>query len=189
MRDPTNDEIDGLIEANPLGLVMTMRLGEARSTRLPLLLSRDEDPLGVIEGHFDAADDQVAILRSDPRALIAFNGPGGYLPSSSLRSRDRAPAWFHASVEFLVEIEFLDRRSDALASLVRLVGTFEERVGNRLGAPELERICEPLLEGVRPFKAWVLRVRPDFRLGEDMQPGEIETRSTPLAAMAGASSR
>ena len=141
---------------------------------LPTLLRvRAEDPSGVIEGHFDASDPQVAILRSDPRALVVFNGPGGYVSPSSLSGRDSAPAWFHASLEFLVEIEFLDHRADALGSLVRLVGQFESRRENGLAPAELERVCEPLLASVRPFRAWVLRVRADLRLGEDLPPAAV----------------
>jgi transcriptional regulator len=176
---PTPEDIDALIASNPLGLVVTMRHGEALSTPLPFVLDRTEDPSGVLHGHFNAADPQIAMLRTDPRALIAFRGPGSYISPSWMRDRAQAPTWFYTFVEFVVEIEFLDGTSEGEGNLERLVDRFEAGRENRWTLSELGSHYEQLFKGVRPFKAWILRTRASFELGQNNEPqvlGELVRR-------------
>jgi transcriptional regulator len=165
--DPTADEIDALIANHPLGIVVSVRQSDALSTPLPLVLDRSQDPEGVLHGHFSAGNPQVAQLRSDPLALILFQGPGAYVSPSWLEDRTQAPSWFYTFVEFLVEIEFLDCAAERKDSLTRLVDRFEEGRPAAWNLGELQHRYEPLASGIRPFRAWVLRTRGRFKLGQD----------------------
>ena len=172
-RRTTDREVDALIARNPLGMVATMRHGEALSTNLPFLFERDEDPAGVLHGHFVAANPQVAMLRCDPKALISFQEPGAYVSRCWLRGRAFSPAWLYASVELLAEIQFLECPGELHSYLDRFADRFEAGRAKDRPLAAVGGNYRELLKTIRPFKAWILRTRTHFELGQNEDPAVL----------------
>lgn len=167
--------IADLIEAHPLAWV-TSRAGETSiATPLPLVGDYDsEGGLTSLIGHFSLANRQVAALRADPRALILFSGPQGYVSPKHVTTRTWAPTWNYSVARFDCRIIFDPDANDA--ALRRLTGKMEAMCGDgwtvdEVGSPRYE-VMKTLIIA---FRAEILACDATFKLGQDERDGDFET--------------
>lgn len=164
----SDDEVVRLILENPLAWIVSCAAGDFSATLLPLRPITDAH--GRIErlvGHFARSNGHVEVLQRDPRALILFLGPHGYISPSWIHDRTWAPTWNYASVQFPVNIEFFDD-ADRLDGLLRdLAGTMEQGRPRAWSPDEMGERYRSLARHVIGFDAPVLSRRAKFKLGQD----------------------
>jgi hypothetical protein len=151
LSEPMRRDVDRLIADHPVGTVVSIGHGDALSTPLLFLFDRADDPAGVLYGQFSAGNPQVSLLRTEPRALVLFQGPG------SANGGELGQTHGYRFAEFLVEVEFLDGTA-ARSEVERRFARFGEEwpflaTGHQWRVPP---------GGLRPFRAWVLRTRTRF---------------------------
>ncbi|KTE05348.1 FMN-binding negative transcriptional regulator [Sphingopyxis sp. H115] len=133
---------------------------------LPLLAETDDSgAIVALLGHCARRNPLVADFTADPRGLVLFNGPAGYVPTSLLSKPDWAPTWNYAVLRFTVEIEFVeDETRDAIE---RLVDKMEDGAWStaRLGAR-----YDKMLDQIIAFRAHVRSAEHSFKLGQDESP-------------------
>ena len=161
-------DIHRLIAEHPLAWVVSGLGGDARATPLPIRPKFAADgKLDQLLGHFARSNPQLEGLRRDPRALILFLGPHGYISPSWMADRTQAPTWNYASVQFMTELELVEDPQGIEGLLRDLIEAMEagrprpwrlEDMGERYGA---------LSRGVVGFRARILEVRAKFKLGQD----------------------
>jgi transcriptional regulator len=159
-------EIDRMIAAHPLALVISTVDGDTQASPLPLILQRDAEGQGTLIGHFSRNNPQVEMIRRQPRALIAFSGAQGYISSSWLRDRRYAPTWNYQAVHFKVDIE-IDTAPDAAANALQaLIDHVDAPYAHpwhiRETGPRFARLSEMIV----PFKARILDTQVQFKLGQ-----------------------
>ena len=161
---PRSDaDVLDLIRAFPLATLVTR---DFRATPLPLLAETDaEGRLTELVGHFSAANRQLASLAADPRALILFNGPSGYVSPEYVPRRDWAPTWNYAIARIEAEV-VLDAAANA-AAIEQLTGTVEAGRSQPWSPAEMGERYARLLPRVVAFRARVLGVEATFKLGQD----------------------
>lgn len=165
-RDPR--DVAALIEAQPLAWIVS-RAGEGlRGTTLPLLARGDAaGEITELVGHFGRNNPQVAELQRDPRALITFLGPHGYISPSWISDRTWAPTWNFAQVQFEVVLEFFGAPEDIAAHLRELVDRMEHGREKAWSVDEMGERFSRLARGIIGFRARVVRQEARFKLGQD----------------------
>lgn len=154
------DDPARLIADYPLGWLVS---GNFNASPLPLLAETGADGAMVsLFGHCARKNPLVGDFRADPRGLVLFNGPHGYVSPALVSKPDWAPTWNYAVLRYRVEVELVEGATrDAIE---RLVGAMEgrnwstDRVGPRY---------ETMLEHIIAFRAHVLSAEPVFKLGQD----------------------
>ena len=164
---PKDDaEIDRLVAAYPLALVISAARGQVQASPLPLVLQRRASGEATLIGHFSRFNRQLELVREEPRALIAFSGAQGYISSSWLRERKYAPTWNYEAVHFEVEITLEDEPGAAQRALEILLQQVDAPYPNPWRLEEMGARFEKLAAAIVPFRARVLGTQAQFKLGQ-----------------------
>lgn len=158
-----------LIRDYPLAWVISAAEGDFAATPLPLLAECDADGrLVSLLGHIPRANPQFAMLDANPRALILFMGPNGYISPSLVSNPSWGPTWNYAAARFTVDLRFVpeetDHALDALAEAVER-GYPKPWKPAQMGARYAE-----LRQRIIAFRATIIRSRARFKLGQDEAP-------------------
>ncbi|OHD06799.1 FMN-binding negative transcriptional regulator [Sphingopyxis sp. RIFCSPHIGHO2_12_FULL_65_19] len=153
-------DIGQLIADYPLAWLVS---GAFHASPLPLLAERDASGAVVaLLGHCALRNPLVGDFRADPRGLVLFNGPAGYIPTSLLSKPDWAPTWNFAVLRFTVEIEFVeDETRDAIEQLVA------KMEGSAWSTARLGTRYDGMLEQIIAFRAHIRSAEHSFKLGQD----------------------
>lgn len=93
----------GLIEAYPLGLLISAGDGGILANPIPFVLYRDEGPRGTLRCHLAKANAQWQALESSPSVLVVFQGSQGYVSPSWYATKAETekvvPTWNYAIVQ------------------------------------------------------------------------------------------
>lgn len=153
-------DVGQLIAEYPLAWVISAGF---HSSPLPLIAETDDQGAVVaLFGHCALRNALVADFRADPRGLILFNGPSGYVPTRLLSKPDWAPTWNYAVLRFTVEVEFVGSETrDAIEQLV------ERMEGGDWSTASLGPRYEKMLDQIIAFRAHVRSAEHSFKLGQD----------------------
>ncbi|RTR01169.1 FMN-binding negative transcriptional regulator [Halomonas nitroreducens] len=113
-------QAQALIDAHGFATLTDDRL---RVSHLPLLLKRDEGPLGTLYGHFARANPHWRAL-DGRRVLAVFQGPHAYVSPRWYAARPAVPTWNYAIVHARGIVERLDDAA-TLVSMDALVARYE----------------------------------------------------------------
>ncbi len=161
-------DVARLIERHPLAWIVSRDGDDSRATLLPL--QAVADAAGRIErlvGHFARSNAHVDSLRGEPRAIILFLGPHGYISPSWIHDRTWAPTWNYASVQFVADVEFRDDAAILDRHLRDLVAAMERGRPGAWNPDEMGERYRKLSAHVVAFVAHVRAERPRFKLGQD----------------------
>lgn len=165
-RPAADSEIDRMVAAYPLALVISAVDGDLQASPLPLVLQRDSAGQGVLIGHFSRFNPQVDLVRRERRALAAFSGAQGYISSSWLRERKYAPTWNYQAVHFKVDIELDERPGAAREALETLIRHADAPFPNPWKVEEMGPRFEQISTAIVPFRATIVDTQVQFKLGQ-----------------------
>ncbi|MCV2360524.1 FMN-binding negative transcriptional regulator [Paucibacter sp. TC2R-5] len=164
-------EIDRMVAAYPLALVISAVDGEIQASPLPLVLQRDTQGEGTLIGHLSRANPQVELMRRNGRALITFSGAQGYISSSWLRERRYAPTWNYQAVHFTVDITLEEHAGAIELALQTLVSQADAPYPEPWSGAEMGPRLAELAKFIVPFRARIVATQAQFKLGQgDPQP-------------------
>lgn len=166
-------DIDRLIATHPFALMISSATGTPIATPLPLLLERDTDGEITLLGHIARISPHTELLRRQPRALVVFLGPHGYISPSWLADRTQAPTWNYETVHFEVDVEFDDRAEATQTALTRLVDHMEHGRPNAWSVADMGPRYEMLAQAVVAFRARVISTQAKFKLGQNERPDDL----------------
>ena len=170
---PSEQDVTRLVREFPFAWLVTSTGVEFAATPLPLIPQVDEhDCIVELRGHFARSNPHVQVLRQNPRTLILFMGPHGYVSSSWLADRTRTPTWNYATVQYVVDIEFMDSPQETDALLQEQVATMETGRPNAWKVSEMGARYGRLVGGIIGFHAHIRDRRPKFKLGQDERDAE-----------------
>lgn len=151
-----------LIDEHPLAWVVS---GDFQATPLPLLADCRDGAVVSLVGHFARRNPQVEALRREPRALVLFQGPQGYVSPRLVSKPAWGPTWNYAVVRFEVRIEFLEEELDEL--LDRLARRVERDHARPWTPAEMGARYAELRRYIIGFRAHVQTAHATFKLGQD----------------------
>lgn len=162
-----NADVRLLIDRFPLAWVSASGADEA--SLLPLVGVYDEQgALVELIGHFAVRNPLARIFASDPKALILFNGPGGYISPAMAGLRDWGPTWNYAQLRISADIT-LEPEATA-AALDVLIDKMEADAELPWSASELGPRFDQMLPRIMGFRASVRQLKGTFKLGQDESP-------------------
>ncbi len=166
---PKSDEqVLRLVLSHPLAWVVSTGDDGFRATPLPLRPRvGGAGRIEALEGHIARSNPHCAALRKDPRAILLFSGPQGYISPSWVSDRTWAPTWNYAVVQFLVTIAFDETPARLDAHLHDLVQAMERGRAKAWQPAEMGARYEKLKRMIVPFEATVVEQRAKFKLGQD----------------------
>lgn len=159
--DPRNPaDCARLIADYPLAWLVSR---EFHSSPLPMLAEVGDDGAVVsLFGHCGRRNPLVADFRADPRGLVLFTGPQGYVSPELVSQPDWAPTWNYAVLRFIVEIEFVAAETPTAIEQLALAMEGERWSTDRVG-PRYARMLDQIIA----FRAHVVSVEHCFKLGQD----------------------
>jgi transcriptional regulator len=183
---PSEADVTRLLVEHPFAWVVSHAAGEFAATPLPLRPVVDgHGAITEVLGHFARRNPHVELLRRAPRALLLFMGPHGYVSSSWLADRTRAPTWNYATAQFVVDVEFTDDPAATGAILRDLIEAMEQGRPQAWSADDMGARYDRLLGGIVAFRARVVEQRVKFKLGQDERDAEYADITRALTAAGG----
>lgn len=95
--------LQALIQAHPLGLLITHGISGLQATPVPFQLYPDEGQYGVLRAHLARANPHWRELSDDTECLVMFQGPDAYVTPSwypgKAVSHRAVPTWNYIAVE------------------------------------------------------------------------------------------
>lgn len=100
--EPRIEVMHDLIRALPLATLITLSAGGLNANHIPLFLSAEPAPFGVLRGHVARANPVWFDLEKNVEALAVFHGPDAYITPSWYASKQETgkvvPTWNYAVV-------------------------------------------------------------------------------------------
>jgi transcriptional regulator len=162
-KDP--EEVCGLIESHPFGLLMTTRDGAPFGTHLPFLLDR---AAGHLLGHLARANPQWRGLEGG-EALAVFTGPHAYVSPGWYEAAGVVPTWNYTAVHAYGRCSLVEGEG-LLDILRRSVAAFD-----REGWVPDEAHMGKLAAGVVGFRMEVSRWEGKWKLSQN-HPAERQMK-------------
>jgi transcriptional regulator len=125
--------LHGLIDARPLGTLVTLGSDGLNANHLPFELDRGAGAFGTLRAHVARANPVWHDLNDTVQPLVVFQGPHAYVSPSwypSKRENGRAvPTWNYAVVHAHGPLRIVDDRDWLRALLERLTARHETQIG------------------------------------------------------------
>ena len=169
-------DITRLIAEFPLAWVIAR---DFQCTPLPLMAETDARG-GVVSlvGHFARRNPQVAALQADPRALILFQGPQGYISPRLVSKPAWGPTWNYAVARFEVTIDFVP---DEIDTAIREMAAHLEHGQTDPWVPEdMGPRYADMRRYIIGFRATVRHAHVTFKLGQDEDARTFDEITTAL---------
>lgn len=131
------DALFAFIEAHPFATVVTTAPTDGLiATHLPLVLSRDTGPTGILMGHFARANPHSRAAASGPvSALVMFLGPDAYITPMWYQTKEETgrvvPTWNYVAVHAHCTMHLVDDPSDLRVHLESLTHQHESSRSQR----------------------------------------------------------
>ncbi|WP_232475954.1 FMN-binding negative transcriptional regulator [Flavisphingomonas formosensis] len=167
-RFAASDVVD-LIGEYPMAWI-TPRIADAGlPSLLPLLAETDgEGRLVALVGHMARRNPLHAALAADPRALILFTGPHGYVSPARVSDPDWGPTWNYAQLRIEADVRFVENGGDA--ALAQLLAAMERSEPTGWTTESLGARYRPMERAIIAFRAEAMRIEGRFKLGQDERP-------------------
>jgi len=114
-------------------------------------------------GHYARRNPQVAAFEADPRALILFNGPQGYVSPTLVSNPVWGATWNYATLRIVADIAFVPGETDT--ALRQLAAHLEPQGGWQVDA--MGDRYDRMIDHIVAFRATVTSCEPVFKLGQD----------------------
>jgi transcriptional regulator len=164
----SDQDVLRLLREQPFGWLICGQGESFRASAIPFRASLD--PAGTLVGlwgHLARSNPQVELLRRDPRAEVLILGANGYISPSWMADRTQAPTWNYASVQFLIDIAFLEDGASLERILRDLIGAMEVGRTNAWSIEDMGPRYARLAQRIVAFEASIIEIRPKFKLGQD----------------------
>jgi transcriptional regulator len=166
-------DVQALIGEFPLAWV-TAAASPAIASQWPLIGEYDgAGRLVTLIGHCARANPLHAALVADPRAVLLFRGPQGYVSPQHAGRSDWGPTWNYAQLIVEAEIRFdADLTEESLDVLTEVVeaGRPAQWRKEQLGAR-----YPGMLDQIIGFRAHVTGAQGRFKLGQDERPETLQS--------------
>ena len=123
-REPRTEVVHDLIDAYPLGALVTSGPGGLFATHLPLVLDRTAGPFGTLRGHIARANPHPRAAGAVGEALVIFTGPDAYVTPSHYPGKQAhgrvVPTWNYVAVHAYGSLAFVDDPAFVLRNVEEL---------------------------------------------------------------------
>ena len=164
-------KIYAVVERFPFATVVSADADQAFVTHVPLTLDRTRGSKGVLFGHLDKFNPQVALL--DDRPILAiFHGPNAYISPHDYET-DQLPTWNSITVHALGRVRRLRNQKDVVRGLLGISEYADHRPSAFRLSEDDPRIAR-LIEFIVGFEIEIEQLIGRFKLSQDRNPRDQE---------------
>lgn len=166
-------DVQALIADYPLASVVASAR-PAVTSLLPLIGEYDAGGrLVTLIGHLARSNPLHGALAADPRAVLLFRGPQGYVSPEHAGRRDWGPTWNYAELVIEAEVRFDDALTEEALDV--LIEAMERGRAAPWRSSELGPRYIGMRERIIGFRAHVTGVSGRFKLGQDERPETLRS--------------
>jgi len=153
-----------LIKNYPLAVIMTARQDSLGCSHIPLVYKSNDD-LGILVGHMDIYNPQVAHFKANPQVEVLFNGPEVYI-SPSVYHSTQLPTWNYFKAHLQGNIRLIDSPEKIKNSLMNMTNFLEGDQGNYTLEKDNPRM-EKALPYIIGFEIEILSWEGKYKISQD----------------------
>jgi transcriptional regulator len=153
------------IERYNFGLLVSQMDAESAAVHLPLLLDRQEGPLGTLSGHMARANPQWRAVSRD--VLVVFSGPHVYISPGWYEADNVVPTWNYIAVHVYGTMQVLDDEAQTLRILLDSVRFHERTMTAPWNPPEEDAYVRKLAKSVAAFRIEIRRIEGKWKLSQN----------------------
>jgi predicted FMN-binding regulatory protein PaiB len=158
------EKLYAVMERFPFATIISCGGAEPLITHAPLTLDRTRGKQGVLFGHMDVHNPQLALM-DDRRVLVAFHGPNAYITPFAYTT-DQLPTWNSISVHVRGTVRKLTNRADTIRGLAGICERCDPGEGRYRLALDDPRI-EDLIAYIVGFEITIEDVIGRLKLSQD----------------------
>lgn len=153
-----------LMKNYPLAVIMTARQDSLGCSHIPLVYKSNDD-LGILVGHMDIYNPQVAHFKANPHVEVLFNGPEVYI-SPSVYHSTQLPTWNYFKAHLQGNIRLIDSPEKIKNSLMDMTTFLEGDQGNYTLEKDNPRM-EKALPYIIGFEIEILSWEGKYKISQD----------------------
>lgn len=165
------EKIYQVIDTFNLATLISNNGDDVQITHLPLLLDRTRGEKGVLVGHIDKTNPQVANLDDQPITVL-FNGPNTYI-SPTVYQSPQVPTWNYISVHIKGQVTTMHEENQLLDSLVDMT-EFLEPQNSAYKLDVNDRRIQSLKNYIIGFEIDIQEIVGRFKLSQDKSAKDTE---------------
>lgn len=156
-----------LIQAYPLGLLISESSGQIESNYLPFIVLQEGDEIFLIS-HLAKANPHWKNLRSE--VVVNFLGPNSYISPTICIDKNNVPTWSYAAVEIRGSVELITD-SDGINSLLNQSVDFFETKNQTNWSYNIPKPMQKSLESaIMGLKIKITKIESKFKLSQNRSP-------------------
>ncbi len=125
-REEDLDCLVSIIQAFPLGLIVTWSGKEFAASHIPLIVSSECSGVVKLLGHMDQSNPQIELLEGSP-VYVVFSGPNAYVSPTVYATR-QLPTWNYISVHVTGHARIENPGSEILEDIEHLTRQLEPAI-------------------------------------------------------------
>ncbi|PLZ00852.1 transcriptional regulator [Burkholderia sp. WAC0059] len=184
--------LHALIEAHPLGALVTHGPGGLDADHLPFELDRSGGTHGILRAHVARANplwQTIASASGAPEALVIFQGPDAYLSPNGYPGKHethrQVPTWNYVVVHAHGRLAVRDDEAFVRGLVARLTRKMESQVGEprpwKMGDAPADYIAQ-MLAAIVGIEIEVTRLTGKWKLGQNKAPADRRGAAEALLA-------
>ncbi|MBE9552587.1 MAG: FMN-binding negative transcriptional regulator [Proteobacteria bacterium] len=154
------DALDGVISANPFGLLIGALDGSPFGTHLPFLLDGDR-----LLSHFARGNPHWQSIDGQTEMLAVFSGPHAYVSPRWYESEQAVPTWNYVAVHVYGAPRVIEDAGQVRELLDRLVAEYEGSAWSLEG--QEADFTDRMSRGIVAFEMPIERIEGKFKLSQN----------------------
>lgn len=166
------EKLAAFLDANSFATVVSHSNGHPFASHLPVLLDRETEPPGRLQGHMARANPQWQHFSNGEEALVVFHGPHAYVSPTWYESELMVPTWNYVAVHaYGMPRVIVD--ADALEELIDKTIRKFEHGRTRPWTGELPAdFKNKMFKAIVGFEISVTRIEGKFKLNQNRTPND-----------------
>jgi transcriptional regulator len=167
------DLLAEFIEGHPFGSLVTSSIEGPSISFYPFLLERTGGDF-TLWTHLAKSNPQWKEIGQNPKCLVSFQGPHGYISPSYYKTPLNVPTWNYAVAQAKCEAEMIQDPNGMRELMERLVAHFEKQNGTDWKYDLPEEFDKRLLSAIVGIKLKVTEIEGKFKLSQNRKPEDYE---------------
>jgi transcriptional regulator len=164
-----------LIRAYPLATLVTLSSNGLNANHIPLHLSVDASPFGVLTGHVARANPIWSDLASEVEVLAVFQGPNAYISPSWYATKQETgkvvPTWNYSAIHAYGTLRIIDDAAWLRAQLGMLTADHEAAFAEPWAVSDAPAdFTDKLIEAVIGIEISITRLQGKWKVSQNQPP-------------------
>ncbi len=173
--EPRLDVMHALIRTHPLATVVTLSSSGLDANHIPLHLSEEVSPFGVLRGHVARANPLWHGLAKDGEVLAVFHGPDAYISPSWYATKQESgkvvPTWNYVAVHAYGTLRVVDDAAWIRARLEELTAQKEAALPTPWAVADApHEFTEKLIESIVGIEISIARLLGKWKVSQNQPP-------------------